>query len=261
MYIAAVILFIAVILLSLALYIVNKDYGRRLKEKQLKKQQEEYLTRQEKVKQEQFEKEQGVLYSELAVLAKDMKVAVDDILLYSGLIESSLKNAEFYFNDGAYSPFWNEIDNVVNNLSGYNTRINKAQTIADKYIVVAKNIKAEKRRKGRKELPKLISCDVSNANMFLSRLNNLIYEAQRRPTFAIIYEQRMTNKTLVAGFNNLDLAIYNIGSQISDSVRSFGNTFDSAVVSLSERSNEYHSELIENISEIYEHMIKNKKKI
>ena len=50
------------------------------------------------------------------------------------------------------------------------------------------------------------------------RLSAIVREAQKNYHFAAIYEQRKTSEILIAGFNNLEAAIYGIGAAIVSSL-------------------------------------------
>ena len=56
----------------------------------------------------------------------------------------------------------------------------------------------------------------------------MVYQAQKLPTFAQIWEQRRTTAAVVAGFSNLETAVSRLGSSLSGSIRSLSESLSAS---------------------------------
>ncbi|MGB5040125.1 MAG: hypothetical protein WBO67_04175, partial [Nitrospira sp.] len=59
-------------------------------------------------------------------------------------------------------------------------------------------------------------------------LSDMVYQAQKLPTFAQIWEQRRTTAAVVAGFSNLETAVSRLGSSLSGSIRSLSESLSAS---------------------------------
>jgi len=125
--------------------------------------------------------------------------------------EAHLKQAELNYAQGAFAPFWDAIENVTYSLAEYchlleligRTAIEYQQAIAE----------------GAVDLPPfpLTTNNLANAQSITRRLTELVRSAQKNFQFAMIFEQRKTNRILVEGFGHLGSALYGISDLISAS--------------------------------------------
>ncbi len=116
------------------------------------------------------------------------------------------------FRDGAFAPFWDAIEDAVNDLARFNQLVDYARETVNEVrntkllpTVVAK------------PLPAIVVPDAVPATR---TLNDLVKQAQRDFQFSVIFEQRKTNQILTAGFRSLSDALNEVGSRIDDSVSS-----------------------------------------
>ena len=69
-----------------------------------------------------------------------------------------------------------------------------------------------------------------------ARLTAIVRESQKDFQFATIYEQRKTNKILIAGFNTLESAIYGLGDAIAFSLNELSNNLQTSLNDLLEET-------------------------
>src|SRR5206468_312018 len=81
------------------------------------------------------------------------------------------------------------------------------------------------------------------------RLKAVVRKAQRNIQFATIYEQRKTNKLLVAGFQHLAQAIDGMGHRITSSINGLGDQISAMSASLGDQISEMSSSLNDSLSE------------
>lgn len=153
----------------------------------------------------------------------------------------ALNKAETEFSDGAFSPFWNEVEVAIRHLAEYDAGIRQ---IAENTVSFAGTAKALESK-----APAFIPSDavVPDSTTAIDRMRELVRKAHKNPTFAIIYEQRRTNGILVAGFANLGAALDDLGTRIHGSIAALEQTLDSALSSLAETNAEQSRELITSI--------------
>ncbi|WKK72624.1 hypothetical protein Q0F99_06735 [Rathayibacter oskolensis] len=130
--------------------------------------------------------------------------------------------ARQHFAYHAYSPFWAAIENAYDNLGHYNQRLNFIAELARGHAHAAAEYV---RRGGTERLPAFpVHLDAARAldaaAPVLRTLNETVYEAQRDPVFAQIWEQRRTTVAVIAGFANLERAVNLMSSTIGASIRS-----------------------------------------
>lgn len=153
-------------------------------------------------------------------LAEVIRQTLDDVEAMPMHIESaemSLDEAELRFRDRAFAPFWDSIESTVSELGSYFRRIEEVRQLQTNYMLFASQIPAA-------APPFPIDGDfVLESNVALAtstRLNSIVYQAQRDFQFATIYEQRKTNQVLVAGFESLAAALSTLGDRICTSMDS-----------------------------------------
>jgi hypothetical protein len=56
----------------------------------------------------------------------------------------------------------------------------------------------------------------------LAKLDAIVYEAQKLPTFATIWEQRRTTAAVIDGFRNLEDAVNSMGARVAASMVHLG---------------------------------------
>ncbi len=141
-----------------------------------------------------------------------------------------LDRAEQEFEEGVFAPFWDEVEHATNKLATYRNGIETINGKAFEYRREAANVTGP--------VPPfdLPFRELPDGRPTAHRLVAIVRRAQKDFHFATIYEQRKTNKILVAGFGTLASAIYEIGDAISFSLNNLSNTLDELLDATREHS-------------------------
>lgn len=138
------------------------------------------------------------------------------------------KEAKRHYANIAYSPFWHAIEQSYANLGIYNKRLADIQRLSRRYD----SAKSEYREmSGPSKLPAFpVTLDAVRstqvAETTTGKIGDIVYEAQRDPVFAQIWEQRRTTAAVVAGFANLEAAVATMAGTISTSIGSLAQAVD-----------------------------------
>jgi uncharacterized membrane protein len=162
-------------------------------------------------------------------LANLLSTTQRDFLTIPELVPSAdahLDRAERDFADGAFAPFWDEIEHATNKLAAYQNGVRGVSRNADAYEQQASKLSVR--------VPKFSLPDgkLPDARPVAQRLSQIVRTAQRNFQFATIYEQRKTNQLLYAGFSSLGHAISSLGSVISSSLDDLSRSVQSSLEDL-----------------------------
>jgi len=137
----------------------------------------------------------------LAILLNASKDTFLSLNQLASIASGHLDNAEREFEEGAFAPFWDEVENATNSLAAYHQKVNTVEHNATAY--------AGRASKLRVSIPKfdMPKGELLSAYPVAVRLSKVVRQAQKDFQFATIYEQRKTNQLLYAGFETLALAI------------------------------------------------------
>lgn len=167
-------------------------------------------------------------------------------------VSDFLDKAEEEFRDGAFAPFWEAIERAATSLGDFNEKVDEIHNnhkihiryLSDaqrlnkphEWLAMWKSLRAEtflpfleawkKNQKHREFDLQAPTFPISNqsveamraSDMVIKRMGQIVRNAQRNFQFASIYEQRKTNKILVAGFKNLSQAIDGLGNKIEGAI-------------------------------------------
>lgn len=129
--------------------------------------------------------------------------------------EKHMDQAEREFADGAFAPFWDAIEAAATALGHLNHGLHVIKLNASRYEELANQW--DGRLQGFVPTPVSVrKLGISGATA--ERLQSIVRRAQRNFQFATIYEQRKTNKILVAGFTSLGQALANMTHMITASI-------------------------------------------
>lgn len=143
----------------------------------------------------------------------------------------SYSRASKTFRDGAFSPFWTAVEAAYGSLASYDADARQVATCAIHYMHAVQML-AEAGALSPELSTFPVTLDAQRVkdqqNTVLRKLDAIVYEAQKQPTFATIWEQRRTTAAVVAGFRNLEDAVARMGAQLTASVDQLGKAADSA---------------------------------
>ena len=151
-------------------------------------------------------------------LVRNCKESLDDFELLPGHLiaaEESLDQAEARFREGAFAPFWDCIEQAVQELGGFDTRVQSITSRLTTYDTLVKQYEGPP-----PQFPIDRDC-VANLGVSArtaERLRSIVYKAQCNFEFATIYEQRKSHQISIAGFATLANALALMSSQLQSSI-------------------------------------------
>lgn len=162
----------------------------------------------------------------------------------------ALDNADREFSDGAFSPFWDEIEQAVRHLAKFQECLKTIEETSRSYNLLAPKLThAKPIDVGISKMP-----DVQTASR---RLQEKVRLAQKSFEFASIYEQRRANQLLISNFDNLGDAVSRIGSHLTASLTQLGNHIDGQLSRLDEQNSANLAEL-ESLNRSIKDQVQNK---
>lgn len=140
--------------------------------------------------------------------------------------------AQTRFADGAFSPFWESIETSYQQLGGYRDAADQIATNAQAYS----DRVSELAKLGDPDAPGLgafpVQLDAKMVAMqhaeLIGKLDRLVYEAQKVPTFAIIWEQRRNTDAMISGFRSLGEAVRGMTASVNRSIADLGSALSSS---------------------------------
>lgn len=178
---------------------------------------------EEKRKQDELDEECRSLAS-LHVNAKETFLSLMELVPSAN---KHLDKAEHEFSEGAFAPFWDEVESATNQLAAYHQDVHRVENCATEYTRRSSvlNVRVPSFEMPLGELP--------DARPVAARLSQIVRRAQKDFQFATIYEQRKTNQLLYAGFGTLASAIDRMQTSIVEALEdlsvSLNTTLDSLV--------------------------------
>ncbi|MGZ9829509.1 hypothetical protein ACXYTP_21575 [Tsukamurella ocularis] len=185
----------------------------------------------ERTRREAYERERlhEQMQSRLRATQRRAIQIKDSLPSLVGAVGASLSQAEQHFQRGAYSPFWQSIEEATVRLG---TVTESLQTLQDA---------SEQSRRDEVSLLKMFQerstpfpvrlSDIRAAEhgqIESKRMDDLVARAQVNFQFASIYEQRRTSAILIAGFQNLGSAISGMSEKITNQLMRVVSAIDSA---------------------------------
>jgi len=159
----------------------------------------------------------------------EAKSAYREITVHAVAAERFLKTADKDFADGAFAPFWDQIERTANELAAYKNSVEQLGRCIHVYqreALLLENTPdaVPALQLGEHKLP--------DARPLAERFSALVRQAQTNFQFAMIYEQRKTNQLLYAGFGTLGAAIYALGESVNLSLTQLSKTMNRSLPSM-----------------------------
>lgn len=174
-----------------------------------------------------------------------------------GSANQLIDHAEQEFEDGAFGPFWDAVEQSATKLANFE--------VTTKTLI--KNSQSY-----RQEVPRLegapppfqIGLDtLPDASSTAERLRRVVRRAQKNFHFATIYEQRKTNQILVTGFSTLGQALNELSDRLDRSLNDLASAIDMSISKLASDIQSSHrsmtSELVTEIEATREQAIADSK--
>lgn len=131
------------------------------------------------------------------------------------------EDAERFYVDGAFSPFWSAIEKgyslwgeFVESVVAIDDAATKHALLLDKLVQLG----GDAEPLAEFPVPPLPERSVQNCDELGTKLAQQVYEAQKHPVFAQIWEQRRTTAAVVYGFRNLEQAVDGMAVMVTSSI-------------------------------------------
>lgn len=151
--------------------------------------------------------------------------------------EEQRDSAKGHYRNGAFSPFWECVEAAYGILGRYKAALDDIARLSGQY---AANVSTYVGEHGTPTPPftrfpvRVNDARASGAAQDLEALlAKIVYEAQKEPTFAMIWEQRRNTSVLIAGFTTLTAAVAGMRKALSAAVNSLASTIESSSTNVS----------------------------
>ena len=155
---------------------------------------------------------QSEIYDHVRTLVAQAETLNHEAIRNAWDADAALDQAEVEFADGAFAPFWDEIEAAANCLARVDEAVREIASVSEHYWDHTAKLD---------EPPPPLMIDPSSLpdiEGIAERLQSVVCPAQRDFQFATIFEQRKTNQLLVNGFGTLAWAIAEISDRLSRSL-------------------------------------------
>ncbi len=130
-----------------------------------------------------------------------------------------MEQATKHLEQRAFSPFWSSVESAYAALGQYLESLEAVRRSAEGHPRLIDAYHALGHHEAVEEFP--VTLDAANATgtaeAIATPLQAMVYEAQRDPVFAQIWEQRRTTAAVVSGFRNLDHAVSSLAAAVGQS--------------------------------------------
>lgn len=137
---------------------------------------------------------------------------IDDLPAILQEVLVSIKKSEEEFKDGAFSPFWDQIEIAANGMARYQIELDRLnQTVLNYAKMLSES----------ENIPPLTFNDqmIPDARELSYRLKEVVRNAQKDFQFSTIFEQRKTNTLLYEGFGTLASSLNEMGARLESCVK------------------------------------------
>src|ERR1700722_5787215 len=179
---------------------------------------------------------------EMLVVAEQSITVLERIPGQLSSAECQLDQAESDFREGAFAPFWDSIESAARVLGSVVESVRDIEANSKRYAQLARKYEQSD---GAPAFPldRLSVTKLETGTATSERMRAIVRAAQCNFQFAVIYEQRKTNRILVAGFGNLAQALDRMTWQISASITNLASSVDIAASTLNESVRAIHAQM------------------
>jgi hypothetical protein len=158
------------------------------------------------------ESEAGRLTSHLTKIYESSSALASQLPQHLNSAWGSLQRADEEFNDNAFGPFWDAVENSAQHLAAFDYKAKEASRLANEYY---------RGLNGRVHTFPLFPLNDSNflkPSFVVGELRRVVRMGQTNFQFANIWEHRRTREVMIAGFRTLDEAVSNLESTVGRSL-------------------------------------------
>lgn len=170
------------------------------------------------------------LRNDLVMLNTHSKTASADLPHLLRTAIAALDTAEDEFKEGVIPSFWDAVEQAVNSLASFESKLQVLISNSNEYRAKSQNLgtpAVEPFQISFRTLP--------DPTPTAKRLRALVRQAQKSFQFVTIYEQRKTNQLLVAGFSSLGQAIGEMGDRLDFSLGELSSSLDHGAAGIREQ--------------------------
>ena len=186
--------------------------------------------------------ENGLVYN-----AQRAVEAFEQLPRHLGSSQNHTRKAQHYYADGAFSPFWSAIESAYVDLGSYAEAVRQITNSAQSHPTHVADLVAAGGNPGTLAIFP-VNLDTNHTSQVLhdatADLASMVYQAQKVPVFAQIWEQRRTTAAVVAGFANLEQAVNRMSTSMSTAIGSLQSTLDSSGREVSTQLGRIHADAI-----------------
>lgn len=146
--------------------------------------------------------------------------------------------------DGAFSPFWSAIERAYASAGQYRNRVNCIETASRQHAEAVSSYASRGRDPGPfAQFPVKLNGGMAESAISgrLEELGRIVYDAQKEPTFAMIWEQRRTTSAVVQGFGNLEDAVRGMATSVTSAFVTLSATARQSQVTVTDAMNQLAS--------------------
>jgi hypothetical protein len=160
--------------------------------------------------------------------------------------EAYLDQADNFFSERAFTPFWDSIEEVIGMLKEFNDSVDLINTTAKQYYNLL-----EGREHTFPSFP-VKGVEIPNPDLLVQRLQQAIARAHRDFQFASIYEQRKTTSAIIAGFRNMQDAIAHLRNDIVSSISDLQHSLDFGLNAINSEIGDMRESQAQALSQLHE---------
>lgn len=152
--------------------------------------------------------------------------------------DQCLQHAARYRSDGAGPPFWEAIESALGFVGHHNEKVVGIERLAREYSSTIRS-SSEWLNGGTVSFPAFpdgLLLGEEAATPVLERIGRCVYDAQRDPHFAVIFEMRRNTAAVIAGFQGVTAAITGLSMQIHQAYGAMGSSLNDVSASISAAS-------------------------
>lgn len=216
------------ILLLLGLFVAisnsREEILKRRREREREAEEEE--ERREKQRKARRETEQRIISNSAMAIE-----TLEKMPCWLDHARDSAENAVAHYKDGAFSPFWSDIEEAYSYLASYRSNALWITQAAEEHAYLCQQlIDLESDPTGIDEFPVRLDYEAASRALEAAsqELEKMTYQAQKHPVFAQIWEQRRTTSAVIEGFTNLETAVRQMGQAITQSITDLRETIASS---------------------------------
>ena len=181
--------------------------------------------RLEEARAQLFAKQQSELIEQLSAFGSDSLKQFELLPTLLAKAEQDLDNADKEFDERAFAPFWDEVENATRTLCKFDDGLSLISAYSERYKAIARSYAGEP--------PAFCPSPDAVAKLRIAegtaqRLKSVVRRAQRDFQFSVIYEQRKTNQLLFRGFTTLGQALDRLTEQVNISLEAVTRTVEEA---------------------------------